>query len=257
MEQSLPWTPQVTISKNQHSLTNPASLSPFTYFQSIVQTRQPSHYELTESREGKKRDQRPPTYRCEIAGNLAAAKEGQGGVLLVVGLGKKVENSRVMIDYISSIITTRDKMCRGERLTSREKPIMVSFVLMGSMSQKSLLRSKLDQKHLVDWRKTPTSIVGALGVFCLWRSTQAAVIYQLKKNITIKEYTESSPGQWFRSNESAQSGPKSMWEVNFDASSSYHTYMAGIIFDQIRVQKETQAAELLSLMAVRDWQGVP
>ncbi|MCJ1262558.1 hypothetical protein MMC22_002428 [Lobaria immixta] len=164
------------------------------------------------------------------------------------------EQSMPLVCYLphsqkgSIIITTRDKRV-GQRLTAREKPIMVSS-FDGPMA-KTLLRSKLDQS--IEWiEEDANKLVKALDSLPLAITQAAAFISE--NNITVKEYTDIL--------QASDSGLANLLNQDlidlrrdFDASSSIiRTWQ--VSFDQIRVQK-TEAAELLSPMAVLDRQGIP
>lgn len=150
----------------------------------------------------------------------------------------------------STIITTRDKRV-GERLTSREKPIMVTF--FDGPVAKTLLRSKLDQN--LEWNERDSDeLVEALEFLPLAVTQAAAFISENNISVRLREYTEIL--------QASNSGLTNLLNQDlidlrrdFDASSSViRTWQ--ISFDQIRKQKP-RAAELLSLMTVLDRQGVP
>ncbi|MCJ1462542.1 hypothetical protein MMC07_001144 [Pseudocyphellaria aurata] len=148
----------------------------------------------------------------------------------------------------SIIVTTRDNRV-GERLTFREKPIMVTF-FDGPMA-KTLLRSKLYQK--LEWSgRDSDELVEALEFLPLAVTQAAAFICE--NNISVKEYTKIL--------QASNSGISNILNHDlidlrrdFDASSSViRTWQ--VSFDQIRKQ-QPRAAELLSLMTVLDRQSVP
>ena len=146
------------------------------------------------------------------------------------------------------LITTRDKRV-GERLADREKAIMVS--LMAGPESEALLWSKVADED--SWDKTKTSeLLEVLGYLPL-AITQAAA-YISENDIPIEEYLEA-----FRANDSEIQDLLSEDPLDhrrdFESQSSViRTWK--VSFDQIRKQKP-RAAEILSLMAFLDPQGIP
>ena len=163
------------------------------------------------------------------------------------------EQSTPLIRYLphsqqgSIIITTRDKRV-GERLTFREKPLIVSS--FDEHMAKALLRSRLDQS--IDWVENDiVELIEALDFLPL-AVTQAASFIS-ENNIAVKNYTDI-----IRASDSGLTNLLNQDLIDlrrdFDASSSIiRTWQ--VSFDQIRIQKP-RAAELLSLMAVLDRQGI-
>ena len=165
------------------------------------------------------------------------------------------EQSTSLVRYLPSgsqkgsiIITTRDKRV-GERLTSREEPLMVSS-FDGHMARK-LLRSKLNQN--IEWiEKDADDLVEALN--CLPLAITQAAAFITENNITVAKYTKT-----LRASDSGLTKLLNQDLIDlrrdFDAKSSViRTWQ--VSFDQIQDQTP-RAAELLSLMAVLDRQGIP
>jgi tetratricopeptide (TPR) repeat protein len=148
----------------------------------------------------------------------------------------------------SMLITTRDKRA-GERLADREKAIKV--LPMAEPDSEALLFSKVAEEG--SWDKTRTSeLLEVLGYLPL-AITQAAA-YISENGIPIEEYLEA-----FRANNSEIQDLLSEdlpdHRRDFESQSSViRTWK--VSFDQIRKQKP-RAAEILSLMAVLDRQGIP
>jgi hypothetical protein len=148
----------------------------------------------------------------------------------------------------STLITTRDKRV-GERLTNREKAIMV--LPMAELEAERLLWSKVTQEGSLDKTKS-SELLEVLGYLPL-AITQAAA-YISENNIKIEEYLES-----FRAEDSEIQDLLSEdlpdLRRDFESQNSV-TRTWKVSFDQIRKQKP-RAAEMLSLMAVLDRQGIP
>ncbi|KAE8454609.1 hypothetical protein EG329_000232 [Mollisiaceae sp. DMI_Dod_QoI] len=146
----------------------------------------------------------------------------------------------------SILITTRDKRV-GRRLADEEKPIMVS-PMDGPESEK-LLWSKVDDEGSRDKAKS-SELLELLGYLPL-AITQAAA-YISENSISVEEYLEV-----FHTNDSeiqdllSEDLPDHRRE---SPSSVIRTWK--VSFDQIRKQKP-RAAEILSLMAMLDRQGIP
>jgi hypothetical protein len=146
------------------------------------------------------------------------------------------------------LITTRDKRM-GERLAEREKTIMV--LPMARTESEALLWSKVAEEG--SWNKTKTGeLLEVLGYLPL-AITQAAA-YISENDISIEEYLDA-----FRANDSEIQDLLSEdlpdHRRDFESQSSViRTWK--VSFDQIRKQKP-RAAEILSLMAVLDRQGIP
>ena len=148
----------------------------------------------------------------------------------------------------STLITTRDKRV-GERLTNREKAVMV--LPMAELEAERLLWSKVTQEGSLDKTKS-SELLEVLGYLPL-AITQAAA-YISENNIKIEEYLES-----FRAEDSEIQDLLSEdlpdLRRDFESQNSV-TRTWKVSFDQIRKQKP-RAAEMLSLMAVLDRQGIP
>lgn len=148
----------------------------------------------------------------------------------------------------SIIITARNKRV-VERLTCGEKPLMVS--LFDGHMAKLLLRLKLDQS--IEWVEEDADKLVETLEFLPLAVTQAAGFIS-NNNTTIKKYTEivraSNSGLTNLLNQDLIDLKR-----DFDGSSSIiRTWQ--VAFDHIRAQKP-RAAELLSLMALLDRQGIP
>ncbi|MCJ1425263.1 hypothetical protein MMC29_003151 [Sticta canariensis] len=167
---------------------------------------------------------------------------------------KNSEQSMPLIRYLphsqtgSIIITTRDRRV-GERLTFREKPLLVS--LFDRHMAKTLLRSKLDKN--IEWIEEDADKLVETLEFLPLAVTQAAA-FITENSITAKKYTDI-----LRASDSGLTNLLNQDLIDlrrdFDASSSIiRTWQ--VSFDQIRMQNP-RAAKLLSLMAVLDRQGIP
>ena len=164
------------------------------------------------------------------------------------------EQTAPLVNYLprssngSILITTRDKRV-GEALVNREKAIMV--LPMAEPEAEKLLWSKVAQEKSLDKTKS-SELLEVLGYLPL-AITQAAA-YIRHNSITIEEYlkviriddseiqdllSEDLPD--LRRDFESQNSVIRSWKVSFD---------------QIRKQKP-RAAEILSLMAVLDRQGIP
>lgn len=148
----------------------------------------------------------------------------------------------------SIIITSRDKRV-VERLTCGEKPLMVS--LFDGHMAKTLLRLKLYQS--IEWDEEDADKLVETLEFLPLAVTQAAVFIS-NNNTTVKKYTEL-----LRASDSGLTNLLNQDLIDlkrdFDASGSIiRTWQ--VAFDHIRAHNP-RAAELLSLMAVLDRQGIP
>ena len=163
-----------------------------------------------------------------------------------------------IINYIprssngSTIITTRDKRV-GERLTNREKPIEI--LPMDRPEAESLLWSKVPPDYILD-RVRSSELLELLGYLPL-AITQAAA-YISENSISVEDYVKA-----FQAADSEMQDLLSVdlpdhrrdFEMRSDMQNSViRTWK--VSFDQIRNQKP-RAAEILSLMAVLDRQGIP
>ncbi|KAH0562547.1 hypothetical protein GP486_002768 [Trichoglossum hirsutum] len=172
------------------------------------------------------------------------------------------EQRAPLVDYLprspngSTLITTRDRRV-GERLADREEAIMV-FPMAGPEAE-ALLWSKVAGKGSLD--KTQSSkLLEALGYLPL-AITQAAA-YIRENNITIEEYLEAFCGDDSEMQDLlSEDLPDHRRDRDRDRDPDGKTQNSVIrtwkvSFDQIRNQKP-RAAEILSLMAVLDRQGIP
>jgi tetratricopeptide (TPR) repeat protein len=168
------------------------------------------------------------------------------------------EQTVPIVNYIprssngSTIITTRDKRV-GERLANREKPIEI--LPMDRPEAESLLWSKVPPDYILD-RVRSSELLELLGYLPL-AITQAAA-YISENNISVEDYVKA-----FQAADSEMQDLLSVdlpdhrrdFEMRSDMQNSViRTWK--VSFDQIRNQKP-RAAEILSLMAVLDRQGIP
>jgi hypothetical protein len=165
------------------------------------------------------------------------------------------ENAAPLVNYLprssnaSILITTRDKRV-GERLANRERAIMV--LPMAEPEAERLLWSKVDQDDSMNKAKS-SELLEVLGYLPL-AITQAAA-YISENSITVEEYlnaicAEDSEIQDLLSEEL----PDLRRNQGSQKNSVIRTWK--VSFDQIRKQKP-RAADMLSLMAVLDRQGIP
>ena len=164
------------------------------------------------------------------------------------------EQTAPLINYLprssngSILITTRDKRV-GERLANREKVIMVSP--MALLEAEALLWSKVVQEGSLNKTKS-SELLKVLGYLPL-AITQAAA-YISENSITVEEYLEA-----FRAEDSEIQDllSEDLLDLRRDFESQNSVIRTWkVSFDQIRKQKP-RAAEILSLMAVLDRQGIP
>jgi tetratricopeptide (TPR) repeat protein len=168
------------------------------------------------------------------------------------------EQTGPIVNYIprssngSIIITTRDKRV-GERLANREKPIEI--LPMDRLEAESLLWSKVPPDYILD-RVRSSELLELLGYLPL-AITQAAA-YISENSISVEDYVKA-----FQAADSEMQDLLSVdlpdhrrdFEMRPDMQNSViRTWK--VSFDQIRNQKP-RAAEILSLMAVLDRQGIP
>jgi tetratricopeptide (TPR) repeat protein len=168
------------------------------------------------------------------------------------------EQTGPIVNYIprssngSIIITTRDKRV-GERLANREKPIEI--LPMDRPEAESLLWSKVPPDYILD-RVRSSELLELLGYLPL-AITQAAA-YISENSISVEDYVKA-----FQAADSEMQDLLSVdlpdhrrdFEMRSDMQNSViRTWK--VSFDQIRNQKP-RAAEILSLMAVLDRQGIP
>jgi tetratricopeptide (TPR) repeat protein len=161
------------------------------------------------------------------------------------------EQTAPLINYLprslngSTLITTRDKRV-GERLTNREKTIMV--LPMTESEAEILLWSKVARED-----KTKSSeLLKALEYLPLAITQAAAFIGE--NNITVEEYLEA-----FYADDSEMQDLlyEDLPDLRRDFESQNSVIRTWkVSFDQIRKQKP-RAAEILSLMAFLDRQGIP
>ena len=164
------------------------------------------------------------------------------------------EEAPPLVDYLPRslkgyiIITTRDKRV-GERLTDREEPITVNP--MAEREAEQLLQSKVAQASRPDQTKLK-KLLEALEYLPL-AITQAAA-YIVENTITVEEYLETLLEE--------DSGLQDLLDQDLPdhrrdsrgQNSVIRTWK--VAFDQIKSKKPC-AAEILSLMAVLDRQGIP
>ena len=148
----------------------------------------------------------------------------------------------------STLITTRDKRL-GERLTNREKVIMV--LQMAEVEAERLLWSKVAQEGSLDKTKS-SELLEVLGYLPL-AITQAAA-YISENSLTIEEYLEAFYAEDSEIQDLLNEDLPDL-RRDFESQNSV-TRTWKVSFDQIRKQKP-RAAEILSLMAVLDRQGIP
>jgi hypothetical protein len=148
----------------------------------------------------------------------------------------------------STLITTRDKRA-GERLTNREKAIMV--LPMAELEAEKLLWSKVAQEGSLDKTKS-SKLLEVLGYLPL-AITQAAA-YISENSITVEGYLEAFYAEDSEIQDLLSEDLPDL-RRDFESQNSV-TRTWKVSFDQIRKQKP-RAAEMLSLMAVLDRQGIP
>ncbi|KAH0547852.1 hypothetical protein FGG08_000110 [Glutinoglossum americanum] len=148
----------------------------------------------------------------------------------------------------SILITTRDKRV-GERLANREKVIIVSPT--GMQEAMELLWSKVSQEDSLDKTKS-RELLNVLGYLPL-AITQAAA-YISENSITVGEYLEIFSAE---DSEIQDLLSEDLPDIRRDFESRNSVIRTWkVSFDQIR-QQMPRAAEILSLMAVLDRQGIP
>ena len=147
----------------------------------------------------------------------------------------------------STLITTRDKRV-AERLTNREKAIMV--LPMAELEAEKLLWSKVAQEGSLDKTK-PSELLKVLGYLPL-AITQAAA-YISENNIKVEEYLEAFYAEDSEIQDLLSEDLPDL-RRDFESQNSV-TRTWKVSFDQIRKQKP-RAAEILSLMAILDRQGI-
>lgn len=168
------------------------------------------------------------------------------------------EQIRPLVNFIPrssngwTIITTRDKRI-GERLTNREKPIEI--MPMDRQDAERLLWSKVPPEYTLDNARS-SELVELLG--CLPLAITQAAAYISENSISVEDYLKAfeetdSEMQYllsvdlpdhrrdFEMRPEMQNSVMRTWKVSFD---------------QIRGQNP-RAAEMLSLMAFFDRQGIP
>jgi hypothetical protein len=147
-----------------------------------------------------------------------------------------------------TLITTRDKRV-GERLANREKAIIV--LPMTKPEAERLLWSKAAEEESLDKTKS-RELLEVLGYLPL-AITQAAA-YISENNITVEEYVEAIYAEDSEIQDLLTEDLPDLRRDFESQSSVIRTWK--VSFDQIRKQKP-RAAEILSLMAVLDRQGIP
>jgi Tfp pilus assembly protein PilF len=164
------------------------------------------------------------------------------------------EQTAPLVNYLprspngSTLITTRDKRV-GERLTNRERAVIV--LPMAEPEAERLLLSKVAQEGNLDKAKSG-ELLKVLGNLPL-AITQAAA-YIDENNITIEEYLEALCSE---DSEIQDLLSEDLTDLRRDFQSQNSVIRTWkVSFDQIRKQKP-RAAEILSLMAVLDRQGIP
>ncbi|KAI9766209.1 MAG: hypothetical protein M1839_005011 [Geoglossum umbratile] len=148
----------------------------------------------------------------------------------------------------STLITTRDKRV-GERLANREKAIVV--LPMAVLEAEGLLWSKVGQEGSLDKAKA-SELLEVLGYLPL-AITQAAA-YISENNTTIEEYLEAFSAEDSEMQDLLSEDLPDLRRDFESQTSVVRTWK--VSFDQIREQKP-RAAEILSLMACFDRQGIP
>jgi tetratricopeptide (TPR) repeat protein len=168
------------------------------------------------------------------------------------------EQIRPLVNYIPrssngwTIITTRDKRI-GERLANREKPIEI--VPMDRQEAERLLLSKVPPEYTLDNARL-SELVELLG--CLPLAITQAAAYISENSISVEDYLKAF--------EEADSEMQNLLSVDlpdhrrdFEMRSEMQNSVMRtwkVSFDQIRGQNP-RAAEMLSLMAFFDRQGIP
>jgi tetratricopeptide (TPR) repeat protein len=147
-----------------------------------------------------------------------------------------------------TLITTRDKRV-GERLANREKAITV--LPMTKLEAERLLWSRVAEEGSLDKTKS-SELLEVLGYLPL-AITQAAA-YISENNITVEEYVEAICAEDSEIQDLLTEDLPDLRRDFESQSSVIRTWK--VSFDQIRKQKP-RAAEILSLMAVLDQQGIP
>lgn len=168
------------------------------------------------------------------------------------------EQIEPLVNYIprssngSTIITTRDKRV-GERLAYRQKPIEI--LPMEKPEAESLLWSKVPLDYTLD-KDRSSELLEFLG--CLPLAITQAAAYISENSISVQDYLEA-----FQAADSEMQDLLSVdlpdhrrdfWMRSDMQNSVIRTWK--VSFDQIRNQNP-RAAEILSLMAVLDRQGIP
>ncbi|ERF73050.1 hypothetical protein EPUS_08614 [Endocarpon pusillum Z07020] len=170
------------------------------------------------------------------------------------GLSLEAEHPAPLVSYLprnskgSIIITTRDARV-GERLSEREKSITVLPLVV--QEAEHLLRSKLQQD--AEWSEPDAAeLLKLLG--CLPLAITQAAAFISENMITVAKYTDilqASDSELTDLLSEDLQDPRR----DLDAPSSViRTFK--LSFDQIQRQKP-RAAQMLSLMAVLDRQGIP
>ena len=164
------------------------------------------------------------------------------------------EEAPPLVDYLPRgpkgyiIITTRDKRV-GERLTDREEAIIINP--MAELEAKELLQSKVAQASRLEQTKLK-ELLELLG--CLPLAITQAAAYISENSITIQEYLETLSEEASGIQDLLNQDLPDLRRDSRGQNSVIWTWK--VSFDQIRRQKP-RAAEILSLMAVLDRQGVP
>ena len=146
------------------------------------------------------------------------------------------------------LITTRDRRV-GERLAGGEKAIDVEP--MANLEAEQLLQSKVAEARRFDQTKR-RDLLKLLG--CLPLAISQAAAYISENNITIEEYLETLSEEAFGIQDLLDQDLPDLRRDSRSQNSVIRTWK--VSFDQIRRQKP-RAAEILSLMAVLDRQGIP